>query len=227
MEPKFTKTTFAPAFDLSQIPRRKRRFFRNRNIVLQAISKHVEKVSDVKEIEKQKIIEELKYKLDKLAKEELLGLAEKLFEQLSSDEADAIIARNIKEKKRQAEELTKKDIEEIIDNIYSQLREANAKKTAEAIKKPGKKEAEIENIKKRLAMLKAAKEKPQEKPMLKTTKELKTPKEDEEILAEITRKDYKEFEEGEEELGLPELEKEDSVFAELEKLSQDEKKKRK
>ncbi|MCD6478710.1 MAG: hypothetical protein J7L44_02360 [Candidatus Diapherotrites archaeon] len=213
-----------PEVDLSKIPRRKRRFFRNRKLLLKALSKHVQKVQDVREIEKQKIIQELKYRLERAERAELLSLADKLFEELSSDQAEDIIVSNIKAKKRHAEELTKKDYEEIAENIYMQLREA---REAEKLKHREKKvrEKEIERIKERLATLQGLKKKPEMKP----GKKQKRGKERAAMLGEIE-------EAGDEEIlsalaAEPELgsegEEEQSIFKELEELSEEGKKKKK
>jgi len=182
----------------------------------------VQKVQDVKEIEKQKIIQELKYRLERAERAELLNLADKLFEELSSDQAESIIASNIKAKKRHAEELTKKDYEEIAENIYMQLREA---REAEKLKPKGKrvKEKEIERIKERLAALQG----PQRE--ARPGKKHKVRKEDA-FLGEIEKTGDEDILRAlDEKPGLgPVAETEDqSIFKELEELSEEGKGKKK
>jgi hypothetical protein len=216
---------YMPGIDLSKIPRRKRRFFRNKKLLLKALSKHVEKVQDVKEIEKQKIIQELKYRLERAERAELLNLADKLFEELSSDQAENIIASNIKAKKKRAEELTKKDYGEIAENIYMQLREA---REAEKLKPKEKKikEKEIERIKEKLATLQGL----QKKPGMKPSKKQKMGKERAAMLGGIEEgsdEDILSILAAEPELGSVGETEEQSIFKELEELSEEGKKKKK
>ena len=212
---------YVPEIDLSKIPRRKRRFFRNKKLLLNALSKHVKRVQDVKEIEKQKIIQELKYRLERTEKAELLGLVDKLFEELSSDQTENIIASNIKAKKRHSEALTKKDYEEIADNIYMQLRETRDVKHIKPKEKKGR-EKEVEKIKERLATLQGLQKRPRSKlnktaPTKETNAilgELSKERDKDEILSTIAEE--------------PELETADegkTLFKELEELSKEKRKK--
>jgi len=135
--------------DLSKIPRRKRRFFRNNKILLKALSKHIQKTPDVKEIEKRKIIEKLRWQLSMIEKKELLNLADVLFEQLNDKEAASIVRANIRAKKAVRPELSEEDCKEIVENIYEQLREA-AEEERRLKHKEKKKKKEVEKIKKTL-----------------------------------------------------------------------------
>ncbi|MEM4662987.1 MAG: hypothetical protein QXM75_03115 [Candidatus Diapherotrites archaeon] len=215
--------------DLSAIPRRKRRFFRNKNLLIKEVSKHIKTMPDVREAEKQRIIEELRVKLEQLAKEELILLAERLFEQMSKEDAEKIVEKNIREKKKESEQLTKADIEEIVNNIYSQIRNAQVIKESEKPQK-SEKEKEIMKVKERLEAIRKGKteDKKQkfEKEGMLTKLQTQAEKFDKEILAEIEKDDLSELGLDEEEFELGGKEKDESLFRELEQLTEEDKKKR-
>ena len=224
--------------DLSRIPRRKRRFFRNNKILLKALSKHVKKAADAREIEKQKIIESLRYRLERAEGSELLDIADSLFEQLSGKETANIVFSNIRAKKAHTKELTDKDCEEIAENIYLQLKEikeAEKRKLREEMKK----QREVEKIKKRLAKIQGLHLPERKKTGRKRGPKHIKPKEQEvqkpampELKADIEAEEklklgeegdiFKELGiEGESSLGKIESE-ESSLFKELEELSREE-----
>lgn len=222
---------------LNQIPRRKRRFFRNNRILLKALSKHIKKSPDVKEIEKQRIIERLRWQLNMAERSELLRLADVLFEQLNEKEAANIVKRNIKAKKVLKPELSEEDCKEIVENIYEQLRES-AKEEKLLRHRERKKQKEVEKIKKALkramrsttgAKEKVRGEKGIERKLRKAEEKKFVPEEEpisesEDILSML--KESTEPAEETAELTGSESEETD-VFKELEKLAEEKPKKKK
>ncbi len=224
--------------DLSKIPRRKRRFFRNNKLLLKAISKHVKKAPDIKEIEKRKIIERLRWQLSMIEKKELLNLADVLFEELNEKETSNIIRDNIRVVKESRPELTEKDYKEIVENIYEQLREA-AKKKRELLREKRMKEREVEKIKKYLKEA-VAKEPLESKPVVKPSvrrskKEEKKaleehfseePSSEDKELLELL-KEGEEMEESPKKAESEEMEgEEEDIFKELESLAEEKPKKK-
>lgn len=217
--------------DLSSIPRRKRRFFRNKKRIVAAVSRHITSMPDIREAEKQRIIQELREKLDHLAKEELILLSERIFDQMSKEEAEKIVEKSIREKRKSTEQLTKADIEEIVNNIYEHIKEPRSTSFSEKQKEEPKKEEtakekELKKVKERLSLLKRGTEKETVQQRQQKQEPKKIPS-DEEILAELKKGSLEEDDLGEGELSLGDKEKDESLFRELEELTSEDKKKKK
>lgn len=216
--------------DLSSIPRRKRRFFRNKKRIVAAVSRHITSMPDIREAEKQRIIEELREKLDHLAKEELILLSERIFDQMSKEEAEKIVEKSIREKRKSTEQLTKADIEEIVNNIYEHIKEPKSTSFSEKQKEEATKEKEVKKVKERLSFLRKDPEKEIVKQAVQQKQQKQEPKKipsDEEILAELKKGSLEEDDLGEGELSLGDKEKDESLFRELEELTSEDKKKKK
>lgn len=199
--------------ELSEIPRRKRRYYRDQNIkLIKHLSKQVNKAEGIKEIEKQKIILGLKRQLERARKEEIKQLAAHLFEQASygKDDTKDLVFKEVL--KYQGKELSNKEADEIAGSIYSQLRERQESlKAFEKLEERERKEAE--KLKRKMAKGRELPKKEEEPSIGAFGAEepervgIEPKKEVEKIKDELSM-----------ELGLGE-QKEDSTFKELEKLS--------
>lgn len=112
--------------ELKDVPRRKRRFYRDQDTkLIKHLSKHVQKANGIKEIEKQRIILSLKKKLEQAEKQELKRLAVHLFEEESNgkDETKEVVFNEVLKHQGRKKELSNKDADEIAESIYSQLKE--------------------------------------------------------------------------------------------------------
>ncbi|MCX8190437.1 MAG: hypothetical protein N3F05_04400 [Candidatus Diapherotrites archaeon] len=221
----FTTYHVIQHIDLSSIPRRKRRFFRNKNRIITAVSKHIANMPDVREAEKQRIIQELREKLEHLAKEELILLSERIFDQMSKEEAEKIVEKSIREKRKGTEQLTKADIEEIVNSIYEHIKESKRNEVIEKQKEETNKEKELKKVKERLSSLKKEPEKEVMQPKQRIQESKNIPSDDE-ILAELKKSSFDD-ELSESDLSLGDKEKDESLFRELEELTSEEKKKKK
>ncbi len=130
--------------DINKIPRRLRRFFRNRELLVKELSKGAKEIPELKEIQKQKILAELKSKLEEAEREDLLTIAKHVSEQLKKEYAKQLFEASLKAYK--GGELTKKDYEEIASSIYEQLKEEARK--FETVEKEKKKKKETKPEKK-------------------------------------------------------------------------------
>ncbi|GEM_PF-2373009 len=112
--------------NLEDIPRRKRRFYRDQDTkLIKHLSKHIQKADGIKEIEKQRIIMSLKRKLAQAEKRELKGIAAHLFEEesIGKDSTKEVVFKEVLKHQGKGKELSNKDADEIAESIYSQLKE--------------------------------------------------------------------------------------------------------
>jgi len=110
---------------LTEVPRRKRRFYRDHDQkLIKHLSKQVKK-ADIKEIEKQKIILSLKRQLESARQEELQGLAAHLFEQRSEgrDNTKELVTSEVHKYREMRGKISGKEADEIAESIYAQLKE--------------------------------------------------------------------------------------------------------
>lgn len=132
--------------ELDYIPRRKRRFYRDQNKkLMKHLSKQIKKAGGIKEIEKQKIILSLKRQLEKAREEEIKDLAAHLFEQASygRDDTRELVFKEVLKYQGRGKELSNKEADEIAESIYSQLKERKeAQKIFDRLEEKKRKERE-------------------------------------------------------------------------------------